>query len=126
MLQPSWECTWNGSKPFSWVALEQEFPLLVVYQQTNHPHLLPHHHHQTSQPFWMMASWLLWPLWVGDINNVIGGIRGGRGDRWAPLIVESFRFEDENVFARVLKTKTPRKASFYFFFHLKSWNGYLH
>ena len=65
----------------------------------------------------MMASWLLWPLWVGDINNVIGGIRGGRGDRWAPLIVESFRFEDENVFARVLETKTPRKASFYFFFH---------
>ena len=51
ILQCSRECTWNGSKPFSLVALEQEFPLLEVYQQTNHLHLLPHHHHQTSQPF---------------------------------------------------------------------------
>ena len=80
------------------MALEQEFPLLEVYQQTNHHHLLPHHHHQTSQPFWMMASWLLWPLWVGDINNVISGIRGGEGTVGPPLIVESFRFEEENKY----------------------------
>ena len=41
-----------------------------------------------------------------------------------PQLIESFRFEDENkneqeiklkVFARVLKKKTPRKASFYLF-----------
>lgn len=78
------------------MVLEQELALLVVYQQTNHHHLLPPHHHQTSQPFWTMASWLLWPLWVGDKNNVRANLEGGEGNIGPPLIVESCRYEDEN------------------------------
>ena len=46
----------------------------------------------------MMASWLLWPLWVGDINNVMSGIRGGEGTAGPPLMVRSFGFEDEKEY----------------------------